>query len=224
MRSRPSAWSCCGARSPRSCWPLSSRCWSVWASGMRGAPRRRSRCWSPGPRRSQLPPDRLGATWRDARSLGNGAHADLSAWASPVVRRTVAIRDHAGGNLLVSDLTKHTWLRSPQRIFAAKALASLTVITLLAVGLAGSGVVGGLAAVGNRPLVGLDGHMLAPGQAAGAVLLAWGSVLAPTLAFAAVGLLGSVAFGRSPLVGHARVARLGAADRAAASVARRRAS
>jgi ABC-2 type transport system permease protein len=31
------------------------------------------------------------------------------------------------------------------------------------------------------------------------VLLAWASVLAPTLAFAAVGLLGSVAFGRSPM-------------------------
>lgn len=47
--------------------------------------------------------------------------------------------------------------------------------------------------------MGLDGHLLAPGQAASAVLLAWANVLAPTLAFAAVGLLGSVAFGRSPL-------------------------
>jgi ABC-2 type transport system permease protein len=62
-----------------------------------------------------------------------------------------------------------------------------------------SGIVGGLVAAGNRPLVGLDGHLLAPGHAAGAVLLAWASALAPTLAFAAVGLLGSVAFGRSPL-------------------------
>ena len=66
-------------------------------------------------------------------------------------------------------------------------------------GLAASGIAGGLAAVGNRPLVGLDGHLLAPGQAAGAVLLAWVCVLAPTLAFAAVGLLGSVALGRSPM-------------------------
>ena len=81
----------------------------------------------------------------------------------------------------------------------AKALASLTVIRLLAAGLAASGIVGGLAAVGNRPLVGLDGHLLVPGRAATAVLLACASVVAPTLAFAAVGLLGSVAFGRSPL-------------------------
>src|SRR6185295_19043282 len=87
-------------------------------------------------------------------------------------------------------------VRSPRRIFAAKALASLTVIVVLAVGLALSGIVGGLAAVGSRPLVGLDGHLFAP---AGAVLLAWASVLAPTLAFAAVGLLGSVALGRSPM-------------------------
>ena len=48
----------------------------------------------------------------------------------------------------------------------AKALASLTVSMLLVAGLAVSGVVGGLPAVGNRPLVGLDGHLLAPQQAA----------------------------------------------------------
>jgi ABC-2 type transport system permease protein len=47
--------------------------------------------------------------------------------------------------------------------------------------------------------VGLDGHQLAPDHAATAVLLAWASVLAPTLAFAAIGLLGSVALGRSPM-------------------------
>ena len=63
----------------------------------------------------------------------------------------------------------------------------------------GVSVGAGLAAVGDRPLVGLDGHLLAPGQAAHAVLLAWLIALAPTLAFAAIGLLGSVAFGRSPM-------------------------
>jgi ABC-2 type transport system permease protein len=63
----------------------------------------------------------------------------------------------------------------------------------------GSRIAGGLAVVGDWPLVGLDGHLLGSGQAAVAVLLAWASALAPTLAFAAVGWLGSVAFGRSPL-------------------------
>jgi ABC-2 type transport system permease protein len=81
----------------------------------------------------------------------------------------------------------------------AKALASLTVILLLVAGLACSSTAGGLVAVGNQPLVGLDGHLLSPSDAAGRVLLAWVSALAPTLALAAIGLLGSVALGRSPM-------------------------
>jgi len=121
------------------------------------------------------------------------------AWVLPLLTSLVA------GDVFATEDRLGTWrhllvaVRSPRRIFVSKALASLTIIMLLVVGLAGSGVVGGLAAVGNRPLVGLDGHLLAPAQAASAVLLAWASVVAPTLAFAAVGLLGSVALGRSPM-------------------------
>jgi ABC-2 type transport system permease protein len=48
-------------------------------------------------------------------------------------------------------------------------------------------------------LVGLDGHLLTPADAGGRVLLAWVCVLAPTLALAGIGLLGSVALGRSPM-------------------------
>jgi ABC-2 type transport system permease protein len=81
----------------------------------------------------------------------------------------------------------------------AKGLASLTVLVVMVAGLAASGIAGGLAAVGNRPLAGLDGHLLTPGAAAGTVLLAWVCVLAPTLAFAGIGLLGSVALGRSTI-------------------------
>ena len=66
-------------------------------------------------------------------------------------------------------------------------------------GLTVSGVAGGLVAVGAQPLVGLDGHLLDSGAAAGHVLLAWLCALAPTLALAAIGLLGSVALGRSPM-------------------------
>ncbi len=47
--------------------------------------------------------------------------------------------------------------------------------------------------------MGLDGHALGSGSAAGTVLLAWVCVLAPTLAFAAIGFLGSVVLGRSPM-------------------------
>jgi ABC-2 type transport system permease protein len=120
-------------------------------------------------------------------------------WALPLLTALVA------GDVFAVEDRLGTWrhllvaVRSPRRIFAAKALASLTVILLLVAGLAASGIAGGLAAVGGRPLVGLDGHVLAPADAAGTVLLAWACVLGPTLAFAAVGLLGSVALGRSPM-------------------------
>ncbi|MFD3590285.1 ABC transporter permease, partial [Streptomyces sp. NPDC058683] len=109
------------------------------------------------------------------------------------------------GDVFASEDRLGTWrhllvaVRSPARIFVAKALASLTVILLLVAGLAVSSAVGGLAAVGNQPLVGLDGHLLTPGDAAVHVLLAWIAALAPTLALAAIGLLGSVALGRSPM-------------------------
>ncbi len=141
-----------------------------------------------------------------------GRYMSQSGWAGPLVVLSFSgtwalplLTSLVAGDVFATEDRLGTWrhllvaVRSPRRIFAAKALASLTIIMLLVVGLAASGIVGGLAAVGNRPLVGLDGHLLAPGQAAGAVLLAWASVLAPTLAFAAIGLLGSVAFGRSPM-------------------------
>jgi ABC-2 type transport system permease protein len=152
-------------------------------------------------RQSSLPSDTVFGRWMGQTGWA-GALVVLTfscSWVLPLLTALVA------GDVFAVEDRLGTWrhllvaVRSQRRIFAAKALASLTVILLLVAGLAASGVVGGLAAVGNRPLVGLDGHLLAPGQAAGAVLLAWASVLAPTLAFAAVGLLGSVAFGRSPM-------------------------
>jgi len=109
------------------------------------------------------------------------------------------------GDVFAAEDRLGTWrhllvaVRSARRIFAAKALASLTVILLLVAGLACSSAVGGVAAVGSRPLVGLDGHLLAPADAAWKVLVAWACVLGPTLALAAIGLLGSVALGRSPM-------------------------
>jgi ABC-2 type transport system permease protein len=150
---------------------------------------------------SSLPSDTVFGRWMSQTGWA-GALVVLTfccSWVLPLLTSLVA------GDVFASEDRLGTWrhllvaVRSPRRIFAAKALASLTVILLLAAGLAASGILGGLAAIGNRPLVGLDGHLLAPSQAAGAVLLAWASVLAPTLAFGAVGLLGSVALGRSPM-------------------------
>jgi ABC-2 type transport system permease protein len=150
---------------------------------------------------SSLPSDTVFGRWMGQTGWA-GPLVILSfscSWLLPLLTSLVA------GDVFAGEDRLGTWrhllvaVRSPRRIFAAKALASLTVILLLAAGLAASGIVGGLVAVGNRPLVGLDGHLLSSGQAGAAVLLAWVSALAPTLAFAAVGLLGSVTLGRSPM-------------------------
>ena len=150
---------------------------------------------------SSLPADTVFGRWMSQTGWA-GPLVVLSfscSYVLPIVTSLVA------GDVFAAEDRLGTWrhllvaVRSPRRIFAAKTLASLTVILLLVAGLAASGIVGGLAAVGNRPLVGLDGQLLASAHAAGTVLLAWASVLAPTLAFAAVGLLGSVALGRSPM-------------------------
>ncbi|WP_405992764.1 ABC transporter permease [Streptomyces sp. NBC_00986] len=150
---------------------------------------------------STLPSDTLFGRWM----LATGWAGPLvvlgfaGIWALPLLTSVVA------GDVFASEDRLGTWrhllvaVRSPRRIFLAKSLASLTVILLLVAGLVCSSVVGGLLAVGDRPLVGLDGHLLAPGDAAGRVLLAWLCALAPTLALAAIGLLGSVALGRSPM-------------------------
>ncbi|WP_405433545.1 ABC transporter permease [Micromonospora sp. NBC_00617] len=150
---------------------------------------------------SSLPVDTLFGRWMHATGWA-GSLVTLGfagTWALPLLTSVVA------GDVFASEDRLGTWrhllvaVRSPRRIFAAKALSSLTVIMLLVAGLAISSAVGGVVSVGNQPLVGLDGHLLTPGDAAVKTLLAWVCVLAPTLALAAIGLLGSVALGRSPM-------------------------
>ena len=147
---------------------------------------------------SSLPSDTVFGRWMGQSGWAGPlvVLAFCSSWGLPLLTSLVA------GDVFAVEDRLGTWrhllvaVRSPRRIFAAKALASLTVLTLLVVGLAVSGIVGGLLAVGDQPLVGLDGQSLAP---VGPVLLAWTYALAPTVAFAGVGLLGSVALGRSPM-------------------------
>ncbi|MEV5176806.1 ABC transporter permease [Streptomyces flaveolus] len=150
---------------------------------------------------STLPTDTLFGRWMHATGWA-GPLVTLGfagTWALPLLTSVVA------GDVFASEDRLGTWrhllvaVRSPRRIFAAKALAGLTVILLLVAGLAVSSTAGGLVAVGDQPLVGLDGHLLTPGDAAGTVLSAWAAVLAPTLALAGIGLLGSVVLGRSPM-------------------------
>jgi ABC-2 type transport system permease protein len=151
-------------------------------------------------RQSSLPADTVFGRWMHATGwagslvvLGFVGTYALPLLTSVVAGDVFAVEDRLGTwrHLLVA-------IRSPRRIFAAKALASLSVIVLLVAGLACSSVAGVLI-VGSRPLIGLDGHVLAPADAASKVLLSWLCVLAPTLALAAIGLLGSVTLGRSPM-------------------------
>jgi ABC-2 type transport system permease protein len=136
----------------------------------------------------------------------------LTGWAGPLVLLAFAgvwalplLTSLVSGDIFAIEDRLGTWrhlvvaVRSPRRIFAAKALSSLVVVLALMVCIALSSVVGGLLGVGSRPLVGLDGHTLSAGDAAGRLALAWLLVVLPTLAYAAVGLLGSVTMGRSPI-------------------------
>ena len=150
---------------------------------------------------SSLPSDTTFGRWMSATGwagplviLGFSGLYVLPLLTSLIAGDVFAVEDRLGTwrHLLVA-------VRSYERIFAAKTFASLTVIVLLVAGLTGSGIVGGLASVGGHPLVGLDGHLLSSGDAAGKVLLAWACALAPTLALGGIGLLGSVALGRSPM-------------------------
>lgn len=148
-----------------------------------------------------LPVDTLFGRWMHATGWA-GALVTLGfagTWALPLVTSVVA------GDVFAAEDRLGTWphllvtVRSPRRIFAAKALASASVLVVLVVGLAVSSSLAGVLVVGNHPLVGLDGHSLSPAHAAVTVALAWLCVLAPTLALAAIGLLGSVLLGRSPM-------------------------
>ncbi|GAB3894862.1 ABC transporter permease [Kibdelosporangium lantanae] len=146
-----------------------------------------------------LPVDTLFGRWMNA-----------TGWAGPLVMLGFAslyalplLTSLVAGDVFAAEDRLGTWrhlliaVRSHRKIFVAKALASLTVILLLVAGMAASSTLGGAVAVGTQPLVGLDGHQVA--SSGPRVLLAWVVVLAPTLALAAIGLLGSVALGRSPM-------------------------
>ncbi|HET9170908.1 MAG TPA: ABC transporter permease [Actinospica sp.] len=148
-----------------------------------------------------LPSDTLFGRWMHASGwaaalVGLGLSGT---WGLPLVTSLVS------GDVFASEDRIGTWrhllvaVRSPRRIFAAKALASLTALLVLMVGLAASSILGGVLAVGNTTMVGVDGHAISPADAVGGVLIAWAAALAPTLALAAIGLLGSVALGRSPM-------------------------
>ncbi|GAA1236085.1 ABC transporter permease [Oryzihumus leptocrescens] len=150
---------------------------------------------------SSLPSDTVFGRWMFATGWA-GSLVLLSfacSWVLPLLTSLVA------GDVFAAEDRLGTWrhlvmaVRSPRRIFVAKALASSVVILLMQLGLAASSIGGGIAVVGDRELVGLDGRLIGTGQSARLVLLSWACVALTSLAFAAVGLLGSVVLGRSPM-------------------------
>lgn len=152
-------------------------------------------------RQSSLPADALYGRWM-GQSGWAGSLAVLVFLGTLVLPLLTAL---VAGDVFSAEDRLGTWrhllvaVRSPRVVFAAKALAALSVVLVLVAALAASSLVGGLVSVGSHPVPGLDGHLLGSTDLARTVLLAWACVLPPTLAFAAVGLLGSVALGRSPL-------------------------
>ena len=152
-------------------------------------------------RQSSLPADTVFGRWMA-----------LSGWAGPLVVLAFAgvwalplLTSLVAGDVFAIEDRLGTWrhlvvtVRSPRRIFAAKAIASLLVVVALMAAIALSATLGGLLGAGNHPLVGLDGRVFGTGEVAGRALLAWAVVIVPTLVYAAIGLLGSVSMGRSPI-------------------------
>jgi ABC-2 type transport system permease protein len=121
-------------------------------------------------------------------------------WALPAVTSVVA------GDIFACEDRYGTWktilTRSCGRpqIFTGKALAAMTFSVAATVLLAVSSLAAGVLVVGDQPLIGLSGTLLASGHATVLVLTSWATMLLPVLAFTALGLLLSVA-SRSSAVG-----------------------
>jgi ABC-2 type transport system permease protein len=114
-------------------------------------------------------------------------------WAFPVLASSVA------GDLFSAEDRDRTWpallTRSCSRaeVFAGKSIAAAAFACLATIVLAASSIAAGILAFGYSPLVDLSGALLPPAAALERVALAWTTTLPPTIAFAAMAILISVA-------------------------------
>ena len=114
-------------------------------------------------------------------------------WLLPVLASMV------GGDLFSAEDRYGTWTtmltrsRSRAEVFAGKTLTALVFSTVSVGVLAASSLAAGALVVGWQPLIDLSGTLLSPARAVPAIVFAWMSVLTPTLGFAAVAVLVSVA-------------------------------
>lgn len=151
-------------------------------------------------RQSTLPVDTLFGRW-----VGESGFAVpllvlgfAGLWALPALTSVVA------GDLFAAEDRFGTWTtiltrdRGRRELFAGKTLAAATWTLVVVMVPALASTAAGVAVVGTAPLVGLTGQDIGPGDALPRVLLAWASVLPPALAFAALGILVSVATRNGP--------------------------
>ncbi len=119
-------------------------------------------------------------------------------WVLPVVVGIVA------GDMFAVEDRLGTWrmllvgARSVRLVFAAKASAAASYAVAVVITLGVSSTAAGVLVGGSRPLVGLSGQLVSSPVAVRLIAISWISALAPALAFAAFGLLFSVAFRYSP--------------------------
>jgi ABC-2 type transport system permease protein len=113
-------------------------------------------------------------------------------WVLPILTSIV------GGDCFAAEDRYGTWstilTRSRGRtdVFAGKLLAALACSTLAVAALGASSLAAGVLIVGKQPLIDLSGAVLPAPAALVGVILAWASVVPPSLAFAAMAVLLSV--------------------------------
>jgi ABC-2 type transport system permease protein len=144
---------------------------------------------------SGSPTDTLFGIWVHSSGLAVSLVllAFAGSWGLPIIAGIVA------GDMFSAEDRYGTWklvlTRSCTRreVFLGKLLAA----TLFSLGLlaltALASVVAGLVFVGDQPIVGLGGTLISPGKSLGLVLASWLLCAFPTLAFASLGVLFSVA-------------------------------
>ena len=141
------------------------------------------------------PTDTIYGVWVHASGFADSlvVLASAAAWGVPLIAGTVA------GDIFSSEDRYGTWklvlTRSCKRsdLFVGKLLAAATFVVALQLLTAFASMAAGVLLVGAQSLVDLNGTLFSPGHSALLVFVSWLSLIPPTLAFTALGVLMSIA-------------------------------